>query len=158
MSVPLTSPAGLPEVTDIDQSLAALSFLWRGALTDDEVVQLTDSHGGTSAPGWWDQIRPYSLGWVTARAKDGSLVGFAHVAWDGGDHAFLLDPKTRPDYQRRGVGTAIVRLATDSARAAGCGVLHVDFGDELRPFYFDACGFAPTTAGVIDLEKLESPS
>ncbi len=27
----------------------------------------------------------------------------------------------------------------------------VDFEDDLRPFYFDACGFKETTAGLIAL-------
>lgn len=30
------------------------------------------------------------------------LVGFVNVAWDGGDHAFLLDTKTRLGHQHRG--------------------------------------------------------
>lgn len=139
--------------------LASLSLLWRGAVTDEEIVQLTESHGGDAAAGWWDQICPFSLGWVTARAPDMSLVGFVHIAWDGGDHAFLLDSKTRPDYQRRGVGTAVVRLATERAKAAGCEWLHVDFGVELAPFYFDACGFrCPDAAGIINLIELEPTS
>jgi hypothetical protein len=29
--------------------------------------------------------------------------------------------------------------------------LHVDFDDHLRAFYFDACGFEPTNAGLIAL-------
>jgi hypothetical protein len=29
--------------------------------------------------------------------------------------------------------------------------LHVDFEDHLRGFYFDACGFTPTNAGLIEL-------
>ncbi|MFE0098929.1 hypothetical protein [Streptomyces sp. NPDC059009] len=33
--------------------------------------------------------------------------------------------------------------------AAVCEWLHVDFDDELRDFYFDDCGFAPTNAGLI---------
>jgi hypothetical protein len=32
---------------------------------------------------------------VTARTSDGVLVGFVKIAWDGGDHAFLLDTETR---------------------------------------------------------------
>jgi GNAT superfamily N-acetyltransferase len=102
--------------------------------------------------GWWDRVEPHSLGWVTARLHDGSLVGFVNVAWDGGDHAFLLDTKTRPDHQRRGIGTAVVKLAVQRARDAGCEWMHVDFRDELRPFYFDACGFRPAqSAGLINL-------
>jgi hypothetical protein len=62
-----------------------IRFAWRGEATDDELVTLTLSHGGAAQSGWWDLIRPHCLGWVTARADDGSLIGFVNVAWDGGD-------------------------------------------------------------------------
>jgi N-acetylglutamate synthase-like GNAT family acetyltransferase len=52
---------------------------------------------------------------------------------------------------RRGVGTQLVALAVAEARAAGCEWLHADFEDHLRAFYFDACGFSPTNAGLIAL-------
>ena len=130
-----------------------LTYSWRGPITDDEMVKLVESHGGKAPPGWWNRIRPHSLGWVTART-DGMLVGFVNVAWDGGAHAFLIDTKTRGDHQRRGIATNVVALAAEHARAAGCEWLHVDFGPELRPFYFDACGFRPTDAGLIHLPSL----
>jgi hypothetical protein len=38
------------------------------------------------------------------------------------------------------------------AKAAGCEYLHVDFEDHLRPYYFGACGFAPTNAGLMSLD------
>jgi len=128
-----------------------VTYAWRAPLTDPEVVDLVQSHGGRSAAGWWDQIRPHSLGWVTARTADGMLVGFVNVAWDGGDHAFLIDTKTRGDYQHRGIGSSVVRVAAHHAKAAGCEWLHVDFESPLGPFYFDACGFRPTDAGLIHL-------
>ena len=130
---------------------ADVTLDWRAPLSDAELVELVESHGGASEAGWWDRIRPHSLGWVTARDGDGLLVGFANVAWDGGDHAFLLDPKTRATHQRRGIGVAVVARAVAEARAAGCEWLHVDFGPELAPFYFDAGGFVPTPAGLVHL-------
>lgn len=128
---------------------------WRGQLLDDELVDLTRSHGGWPESGWWERIRPHSLGWVTARDAAGRLVGFANVAWDGGDHAFLLDPKVRAELQRRGIGTEIVRRAAAEARQAGCEWLHVDFDEELSSFYIDACGFAPTPAGLIRVAPID---
>jgi hypothetical protein len=128
-----------------------VTYDWRGDLTDDEVVDLVESHGGRPEVGWWDRVRLHSLGWVTARDPTGLLVGFVNVAWDGGDHAFLLDTKARGDRQHHGIGTEVVRLAVDRARAAGCEWLHVDFGPDLAPFYLDACGFGPTDAGLIRL-------
>jgi ribosomal protein S18 acetylase RimI-like enzyme len=126
-------------------------YAWRGALTDAEMLDLVASHGGRPSAGWWDRIRPHSLGWVSARDRDGLLVGFVNVAWDGGDHAFLIDTKTRGSSQRRGIGSELVRRAVLGARAAGCEWLHVDFEPHLASFYFDACGFRPTEAGLIHL-------
>ena len=119
------------------------------------MVGLIAAHGGRAAPGWWDQVRPHSLGWVTARLPGGGLVGFVNVAWDGGDHAFLLDTKVASEHQRQGIATALVGNAARHARAAGCEWLHVDFEEHLTPFYFDACDFRPTPAGVINLPRME---
>jgi ribosomal protein S18 acetylase RimI-like enzyme len=91
---------------------------------------------------------------VTARLDDGRLVGWVNVAWDGSDHAFLLDPKVAPDEQRRGIGTELVRIAARRAKDAGCEWLEVDFDEELAPFYYGACGFAPALAGLLHLPDL----
>ena len=115
------------------------------------MVKLVTSHGGIPSPGWWDRIRAHSFGWVTARTDGGTLVGFVNVVTDGGDHAFLLDTKTRGEFQRRGIGTRVVELAAEHARAAGCEWLHVDFEPHLEHFYLDRCGFRPTPAGLIAL-------
>ena len=116
------------------------------------MVTLVRAHGGRPAAGWWDQIRPYSLGWVTGRLQGGGgLVGFVNVAWDGGDHAFLLDTKVAGEYQRQGIATALVGHAARYAAAAGCEWLHVDFEGHLAEFYVDACGFRPAPAGLIHL-------
>ena len=127
-----------------------VTYTWCGAITDDEMVELVESHGGNPAAGWWDQVRRHSLGWVTARSQQ-QLVGFVNVAWDGGDHAFVLDTKARGDRQRHGIATKVVALAAEQAKAAGCEWLHVDFRPEHRPFYIDACGFRPTDAGLLHL-------
>jgi GNAT superfamily N-acetyltransferase len=134
-----------------DASADGIVVVWRGPLDDDEMVELTVSHGGRPEHGWWDRIRPHSLGWVTARTAAGTLVGFANVAWDGSGHAFLLDPKTRGSFQRQGIARRLVSIAAEQAKAAGCEWLHVDFDPKLRPFYLDACGFTPTEAGLIHL-------
>ena len=83
----------------------------------------------------------------------GRLTDLSYIR-DGGDHAFLLDPKTRGEHQRRGIGTRLVSLAAEHAKAAGCEWLHVDFEPELGPFYLEACGFPPTPAGLIHLRSV----
>jgi len=81
---------------------------------------------------------------------DGVFVGYVNVAWDGGVHAFLLDPTVHPDYRHRGIGTALVRAMAEHLKGRGFDWLHVDYRPELEPFY-RGCGFAPSTAGLIRL-------
>jgi GNAT superfamily N-acetyltransferase len=135
-----------------------IEYRWRGDISDDDLVKLTESYGGHSEAGWWDRICPHSLGWVTAYLTDGTPIGFVNVAWDGGDHAFLIDTKVRPEYQRRGIGTELVKLAALHAKRAGCEWMEVDFEDKerLAAFYFDACGFRPTNAGLLHLPDLDT--
>ena len=138
----------------IRDDLSEVHFAWRGDVSDAEVMALTESHGGMPEPGRWDRIRSHSLGWVVAREPGSTLVGFVNVAWDGGDHAFLIDTKVRPDHQRRGIGTELVRIAARHAKEAGCEWLEVDFEERLAPFYYEACGFWPTLAGLIRLRHV----
>jgi len=137
-----------------DVVIDGVVYCWRGTLTDAEMVALVHAHGGQAVEGWWDRIRACSLGWVTAREADGAVVGFVNVAWDGGDHAFLLDTKTDSLFQHRGIGTRLVGIAARHAKAAGCEWLHVDWDSGLEPFYLDACGFRPAPAGLIHLPSL----
>jgi GNAT superfamily N-acetyltransferase len=76
-----------------------------------------------------------------------------NVLWDGLVHAWIQDTMVATAARGRGVGTRLTSAAADGARAAGCEWLHVDFDDHLRPFYFEACGFIPTNAGLIDLQS-----
>jgi hypothetical protein len=51
----------------------------------------------------------------------------------------------------RGIGTGLVDHARRGAQAAVCEYLQVDFEDHLAEFYYDACGFRPTSAGLLVL-------
>ena len=97
----------------------------------------------------WQSVLAYSLTYVCAFDSE-RLAGFANVAWDGRDHAFLLDPRVHPDYRHRDIGTELVRRAAAEAKGAGCEWLHVDYEPELARFYA-ACGFRDTPAGLIRL-------
>ena len=130
----------------------SVDYQWRGAIDNDALENL-HAEGFGRAPGhydWRSQLEGHSLGWVTAR-DGGRLIGFVNVAWDGATHAFILDTLVASDVRRGGVGTRLVELAVLESRAAGCEWLHVDFEDQVRDFYFTACGFEPTNAGLIAL-------
>jgi GNAT superfamily N-acetyltransferase len=129
-----------------------ITYEWRGSFENAEVNALHAEGFGHRVldDDWRGQVERHSLGWVCAR--DGTdLVGFVNVAWDGGVHAFVLDTLVAPRARRRGIGTGLVARAVDEAREAGCEWIHVDFDDDLATFYFEACGFVPTKAGVIAL-------
>jgi GNAT superfamily N-acetyltransferase len=129
-----------------------VAYEWRGTFANDELNELHAEAFDHAVldDDWLAQVMQHSLGWVCAR-EERSLVGFVNVAWDGGVHAFLLDTIVARAAARRGIGTALCAAAVDGARAGGCEWLHVDFEDHLRAFYFEACGFEPTNAGLIAL-------
>jgi GNAT superfamily N-acetyltransferase len=127
-------------------------FEWRGEFDNQELNAL---HAEAFAHAvldidWTSQVKAHSLGWVVARDY-GELIGFVNVAWDGDIHAFILDTKVSARWRREGLGTRLMAVAVAEARAAGCEWLHVDFDVEHRPFFFDACGFEPTLAGLMAL-------
>ena len=128
---------------------------WRGEFSSDEANRLHAEAFDTrlfDVSGWdWRRlVADHSLGWVTARDA-GRLVGFANLPWDGLVHAWLQDVMVAADVRHRGLGRQLVEVARDGARAAGCEWLHVDFDDDLAPFYLGACGFFPAQAGLMQL-------
>jgi GNAT superfamily N-acetyltransferase len=130
----------------------AITYEWRGDFTSAE-LNVLHAEGFDHDILDWDwrgQVERHTLGWVTAR-EAADLIGFVNVAWDGGSHAFVLHTLVPVGARRRGIGVELVKAAEREARAAGCEWLHVDFEDHLRAFYFDACGFTPTNAGLIEL-------
>ena len=128
---------------------------WRGEFTSTEVNVLHAEAFGTKIFGddewnWRELAGRHSLGWVVAR-RGRMLVGFVNVLSDGFVHAWLQDTMVSTEARGMGIGTNLVKMARDRAQVAGCEWLHVDFDDDLQPFYFDACGFTPTNAGLIRL-------
>lgn len=134
-----------------------ITYEWRGEFANDEVNALHAEAFETrvfdeTEWNWRALTAAHSLGWVVAR--DGAaLVGFVNVLWDGLVHAWIQDTMVAMAGRGHGVGTTLVTTATDGARAAGCEWLHVDFDEHLREFYFDACGFTATNAGLISLQR-----
>lgn len=133
-----------------------ITYEWRGAFDNVEVNGLHAEAFKTrvfdeSEWNWRALVDRHSLGWVVAR-DEGGLVGFVNVVWDGLVHAWIQDTMVAVGARGQQVGTQLVARARDGARDAGCEWLHVDFDNHLRSFYFDACGFTPTTAGLIALQ------
>jgi GNAT superfamily N-acetyltransferase len=132
----------------------SISYRWRGDFDNVEINRLhaeAFETGDSDARDWQTALTEHSLGWLTAR-DGGHLVGFVNVVWDGLVHAWIQDTMVAKGLRSQGIGTQLVNLARERATAAGCKWLHVDFDGSLGEFYFGACGFSPTSAGVIPLE------
>lgn len=140
------------------------SVCWRGmqglvltanaSLADDELNLLFEKSWPAHRWRAFGPVLARSLVHVSARVGD-RLVGFANVATDGGEHAFLLDPTVDPDFRRRGIGRALVQRAMAESRRRGASWLHVDYALELEPFYRSA-GFQATAAGLIRIDALDT--
>lgn len=133
----------------------SIEYRWRGDFENHEVnaihAEAFEARLFTAEEwDWQSLVARHSLGWVVAR-DDGRLVGFVNVLWDGSVHAWIQDTMVTSDSRGMGVGTHLVQVATEQAGNAGCDWLHVDFEDDLRSFYYEACGFEPTSAGLIRL-------
>ncbi|HEY6607926.1 MAG TPA: GNAT family N-acetyltransferase [Candidatus Limnocylindria bacterium] len=68
----------------------------------------------------WPEREPWRLEamsrtctWIAARDHDGELMGIARLLDDGGLHVSLWDVIVRPEHQRNGIGTALVRAALE---------------------------------------------
>ncbi|CAN5699671.1 GNAT family N-acetyltransferase [soil metagenome] len=133
-----------------------VTLSWHGSFADAEVNRLHAEAFGTRVYAdeewpWRRLVEAHSLGWCIARSGE-ELVGFVNVLWDGLVHAWIQDVMVAASARGQQIGTRLVQAAADGARRAGCETLHVDFDDELRPFYYDACGFTPTNGGLLHLQ------
>ena len=145
------NPPGACRGSGLKSARMSIEYQWRGDIENDEVNALHAEAFETRllVDEWdWQSIVRQSLGWVVAR-DDGRLVGFVNVIWDGSVHAWIQDTMVASGSRRKGIGTHLVQVAREQAGNAGCEWLHVDFEDDLGSFYYEACGFEPTSAGLI---------
>ena len=117
-------------------------------LCNETLNRLFNAAWAQHSPSDFSSVLAHSLAYIGALTANDQLIGFVNLAWDGGVHAFLLDPTVDPGWQRRGVGKELVMRAIEQARLRGCTWLHVDFEAHLEPFYAQ-CGFQPTKAGLV---------
>jgi GNAT superfamily N-acetyltransferase len=128
-----------------------INFAVNPEITNDELNPLFASAWEKHT--FWDflPVLKHSLAYVCAY-HSGRLVGFVNLAWDGAQHAFILDTTVHRDYQGHGIGQQLVKAAAEYAKEKNVEWLHVDFEPHLRSFYFDKCGFQSTEAGLLNLK------
>jgi GNAT superfamily N-acetyltransferase len=132
----------------------AITYKWREDFENAEVdalhIEAFQKRKASDDERNWRLLVQHSLGWVSAR-DEGALVGFVNVVWDGLVHAWIQDLMVTSDFRNHGIGTRLVSNAREACKQVGCEWLHVDFDIELCRFYYQACGFTATSAGIIHL-------
>jgi GNAT superfamily N-acetyltransferase len=122
-------------------------------VSNDELNELFEvSWPGTKQRKDFRPILDRSLVYICAY-KNGRLVGFVNLVWDGGIHGFILDTTVIPEHRRKGIGLELLQRVADVAREKGIKWLHVDFIPELKPFYRKA-GYRSTEAGLLNIKVM----
>lgn len=82
--------------------------------------------------------------WVGACDRAGSLVATARAIADGAKHAWIYDVCVAPDWRRRGLGRALMRLLLDHPRVRGCRVVRLGTRDAQS--LYARFGFVPISS------------
>ncbi len=119
----------------------------------DAPVMATEVENLREEVGWdrfpkYHLILPNSYAHFTVR-KEERLVGFVNVISDGTADAFLVDLLIAPDFQKKGLGKALVQKAIADLTTDGICCIQTTFPPELQGFYQE-CGFHIFCGGIID--------
>jgi ribosomal protein S18 acetylase RimI-like enzyme len=142
-----------PEKMYAEPNLDKVQLFTSQAVSDESLNALFSSAWNGHTDRQFEATLSRSLLYVCAYV-DQLLVGFVNVAWDGGQHAFILDTCVHKNYQRRGIGkTLVCQAIADTSLHSSVQWLHVDFEPHLQTFYA-SCGFRASAAGVLQLRAI----
>ena len=119
-------------------------------ISAEEIEDLRAAVGWDRFEGKYDRILLNSYAHFTVHVG-GRLVGFLNVISDGIGNAFLVDLMVATDFQKQGLGSALVQNAIADLTADGVRCIQVTFNPELEGFY-RKCGFHIFLGGIIDNE------
>ena len=85
---------------------------------------------------------------ASIRNEEGRLIGFGYICSMNLEHGYLEDIMIEPEYQRRGLGTKLVKTILNEAKKRGRLIITVTFDKENEAFY-KACGFESGLSGTI---------
>jgi len=124
-----------------------------GKVSDNEIEELRSSIGWDNNTGPFSVISKRLYTYFTAR-KDGKLVGFIDVLSDGIADSYLQDLAIHPNFQRKGIGTELVKKAIRFLQKNKIKCIQVTFNPECENF-FKRFGFHIYKAGVIDRDTMQ---
>ena len=122
-------------------------------LRQSDIESLREAVGWDRFDGKYDRILRQVYTHYSVRSH-GTLIGFTSVLSDGIGDAYIVDLMVHPDFQARGIGTALVKRVIIDLRDEGVKMINVVFDDGLEPFY-KRFGFHIVKAGIIDNETMD---
>jgi ribosomal protein S18 acetylase RimI-like enzyme len=129
-----------------------IEFCQEGFIEDKEIQNLRASVG------WDNKIPPHSKRnvhlfiYFTARIN-GKLVGYIDVLSDGSVDAYLQDLLVLPEYQKRGIGSELLKRAIKYLQQKKIKAIQVIFDPDLEDFY-KKFGFHIVKAGIINRDTM----
>lgn len=86
--------------------------------------------------------------------EEGKLIGYLNVVSNKVTDAYIQDVMVAPDYQRRGIGTELMKRALLRIKGMDIYMVSVIYGEEaLRPFY-EKFGFYTMLCGQVEADKV----
>ncbi|BDA72115.1 GNAT family acetyltransferase [Calothrix sp. PCC 7716] len=115
-------------------------------IKDWEVPDLRESVGWERRDSDYPLLFEKCTFWVGVHEK-GKLIAFGYIAGTGLEHGYLEDIMVHPGYQRKGIGSALVKILLEEAKRIGIKIVTVTFKASHSNFY-SRCGFMPSSAGL----------
>lgn len=86
--------------------------------------------------------------------EGGKLIGYLNVVSNKVTDAYIQDVMVVPEYQRRGIGTELMKRALLRIKEMDIYMVSVIYGEEtLRPFY-EKFGFCTMLCGQVETDKV----
>ncbi|TFD99485.1 GNAT family N-acetyltransferase [Jeotgalibacillus salarius] len=85
--------------------------------------------------------------WAGVRNDEQHLIGFGYVAGMGLQHGYMEDILVHPDYQHKGIGSALVTSLLKKAESSGLEIVTLTFDSSHAAFY-ESCGFTLCSGGL----------
>lgn len=85
--------------------------------------------------------------WAGLRETQGELIAFGYVAGMGLQHGYMEDIMVHPQFQKQGIGQALVKKLLQEAERIGLEIVTLTFDSKHTSFY-TVSGFRPCSGGL----------
>ncbi len=85
--------------------------------------------------------------WAGLRDEENKLIAFGYVAGMGLQHGYMEDIIVHPEFQKKGIGEALVRKLLQEAERVGIEIVTLTY-DSKHTFFYTRSGFTPCYGGL----------